>query len=55
MEIMEKIVTAIVIGSVPGSSSYLAKLMKGEEKMNELVGKIQFLLMKAILLNFLFL
>lgn len=44
-----------MIGSVPGSSSYLAKLMKGEEKMNELVGKIQFLLMKAILLNFLFL
>lgn len=47
-------VTAIVIGSVPGSRSYLAKLIKGEEKMNELVGKIKFLLMKTSLFNIFF-
>lgn len=42
-----------MIGSVPGSSSYLAKLMKGEEKMNELVGKRKFLL-KTFLFNIFF-
>lgn len=42
-----------MIGSVPGSSSYLAKLMKGEEKMNELVGKINFFL-KTLLVNLFF-
>lgn len=52
MEIVEKI-TATVIGSVPGSSSCLAELMKREEKMNELVGKRKFLL-ETFLLNLFF-
>lgn len=42
-----------MIELVPGSSSNLAKLMKEEEKMNELVGKIKFLF-KTLLFNLFF-
>lgn len=44
-----------MIELAPGSSSSLAKLMKGEEKVNELAGKIKFLFKTLFLIFFFFL